>query len=209
MISFNRQCYLTWVDYLGLKMHFNNQIDWQIGNKPIKNWTPEAFLARADVQAFAAFVDFVPHPRDRVERMISSFIKNPQAHVTTANYMPDDIAEFHNARMRVIGSMSYFLNQDLDILYQYCYNNKYNLVDVLSLKDRHTPIIVSEVNSIGLNLETLSVLDRLFGYTRFDSISPLWNRNRVMICQYGKLIKFDQQKVKPLVDRLLSPRGNF
>lgn len=209
MISFTRQCYLTWVDYLGLKLHFNNKHDWQIGNRPLPNWTTEAFMARKDVQSFAAFVDFVPHPRERIERLISTFIKNSQAHVSTAHHLPDDIAEFHVARMRVIGSLSYVLEQDLDIIYQYCYNSGISLVDLLSLGDKHTPSIVSDVNKLGINLETLSVLDTLFGFTRFESISPLWNKNRVMICQYGKLIKYDKQKVKLAVDKILTcPRGN-
>ena len=204
MISFTKQCYFAWVDYLGLKMHFNNSFDWEIGRAPMPSWTPDSFMARADIQAFAAFVDFVPSPRERVERLISTFIKNPQAHVTTAHHMPDDIAEFHTARMRVIGSLSYELQQDLDTLYEFCYYTKTAFIDLLSLGgDKHTPSIVSDVNRIGINLETLSVLDTLFGFTRFESVSPLWNKNRIMICQYGKLLKYDRQKAKQAVDKLI------
>lgn len=203
MISFTKQCYLTWVDYLGLKLHFNNKHDWYIGHRPLPTWTAGAFMDRSDVQSFAAFVDFVPHPRERVERLISTFIKYPQAHVTTAHHLPDDVADFHAARMRVIGALGYELEQDLDTLYHYCYNNGFRFIDLLSLGDNHTPPIVRDVNDIGINLETLSVLDTLFGYTRFESISPLWNKNRIMICQYGKLLKCDKHKVKLAVDKLL------
>lgn len=196
MISFNKLCYLLWVDYLGLKMHFGGTIDWELGRKPLPSWTPDAFLNRTDKQAFAAFVDLVPDPRERVQRLISTFIKDRTAHITTAHYMPDDIAEFHTARLAVVSALNYHLGQDLDTIAEYCYNNDTTLVELLSLGNSHTPAIVRYVNEIGINLESLSVLDRFFGFTRFESISPLWNKNRVMICQYGKLLKYDADMVK-------------
>lgn len=193
------------MEYLGLKLHFSGEHDWQIGRVPLPSWTVDAFLNRNDIQAFAAFVDFVPSPQERIERLISTFIKNPSAHVSTAHHMPDDIAAFHIARMRVISSLNYNMQSDLDTLWEYCYNNGIRLIDLLCIGgDKHTPSIVSNVNAIGLNLETLCLLDRIFRYTRFDTVSPLWNRNRVMICQYSKLIKYDVKRLKPLVDKILS-----
>jgi len=196
MISFNKLCYLLWVDYLGLKMHFNGTIDWELGRKPLPSWTADAFLNRTDKQAFAAFVDFVPDPRERVQRLISTFIKDRTAHITTAHHMPDDIAEFHTARLAVVSALNYHLGQDLDTIAEYCYNTNTTLVELLSLGDSHTPAIVRNVNDIGINLESLSVLDQFFGFTRFESVSPLWNKNRLMIRQYGKLLKYDTDMVK-------------
>jgi len=35
------------------------------------------------------------------------------------------------------------------------------------------------------------VLDKIYGFTNQESLSPLWEHNRIIIAQYGKLLNLN------------------
>lgn len=184
MASFTRQCYFTWIDYLGIKLHFQNKLDWQPGYR-MPNWTETAFMKRNDVQAFAAFVDFVPSLRERQDRLISALIKNPTAHVTEAHHMPDDVYDFHIARLSNLRAFGYNFSKDIDTISDYCYANKTTLREMMLVNT--SPLLLR----CDICLETIVVLDKIYGFTNQESLSPLWEHNRIIIAQYGKLLNLN------------------
>lgn len=203
--SFNRECYLTWLHYVAFKQYFSSwEFEWNYDRVVLGNMTPQSFFKRKDVQAFALFVDTVDNLRQRQDIMVSAFIKNSESYVRDMTHMPDWLTDFHNSRMSVIYSLRHFVGKDLDNIEEYCYNEKISFVDILKVNETNlTPIIVKEAGLIGINLETLSLINNFFNYTRFESMSPLWNKNRLKIAKYGQLLDFDKAYLKTRFNHLL------
>lgn len=204
--SFNRRCYNTWLHYIGFKQHFNSfDFKWGFDKTKLGNISPNSFFSRKDVQSFAAFVDLVPNFADRQQMMVSAFIMDSNTYVTNIYQPSDELHEFHNSRISVISSLKYFLKQDVANIEEYLYNNpSLKLTDMLKIGDsEHTPLIIKNADEIGVNLETLGIINNYFKFTRFESISPLWNRNRLRVDKYGQLLTCDREWFEPQLQKLI------
>lgn len=203
--SFNRKCYYTWLHYVGFKQHFSHDdFNWNYDRDKLNTISPDTFFKRSDVQNFARFVDTTPNMRDRQELMVSAFILNPNSYVIDIIAPSDSLREFHGMRMGVVSSLAYHLRTELDKIDDFLYNENLTLIESLKVSDLNpSPLIVKHSGNIGISLETLSALNNFFNYSRFESLSPLWNKNRLKIAKYGKLLKFDQTWMKSRIDTLL------
>ena len=202
----SQRAYNTYIQYVALKQHFNSwAFNWRLENRNLRNFDFITMNKRADSDLFYRFAEHLPDLYLRQQQMISVFLCNPNAHIFDIFELTDELAIYHKQRMSTLTKLTRILQKDLANIQTYIVQYGTNIAGLLKPEQyAPAPLLVTKVEELGLSLETLALLDRYFNFTRFKTVSPLWERNRLKICKYAMLINFDLVSLQPEVDNLLS-----
>lgn len=199
----------AWVDYVGLKRHFQEEtFIWKPGWSS-KTLTVEALRARNDLAKFAEFVRKVKPREERIQYLISTFLNNNHAWI--GDVVSDDAKERHRARKKRIGSLHLAFPRECQAIADYANKEKKSLAWLLT-KQCPPPIIKASRNIVGgVSDETLAILDRVFKFAGVvDCPDPLWQNRSLVLRKYSALLVVEKSVIKQGMENLaaITPRGS-
>lgn len=169
--------YQTFVDYLGIKLHFNNfYFIWNKNKEYIKNKT-KLFEKRNDKKFFENFEKSHRKRNDRIEYLISGFIFNPDFWI--GNIFKEDFINFHNDRINRLDNLETIFKNDCEKIEFEMNDMKISFEKIFLTSGTKSPIITQIP---GINLESLSILQHLTGWANtWVPISSINEKTRRMI----------------------------
>ena len=191
--------YDAYVDYVEIKQHFSNpDFYWRRNKRKIKM---ESYLKRKDVKNFQHIVNKYKSASVWQEMMISSFICNQQYYVIDIAFPPDELLEFHYARMGVLNDLQNTFIRDIKRIDGYLYSRDKSFLDFIKPVVK-SPDILTTSNITGISLETIAILDKYLCFTDIDTLSPIWNKQRLILKKYGLLLQLNEKLVKLAISNL-------
>ncbi|MDD5151806.1 MAG: hypothetical protein PHC28_15225 [Flavobacterium sp.] len=185
-------------DYVGIKTHFN---EWgyfwhrTLDNQKI---TIDSFLKRKDKELFKYFTG---SRLSLIEIMITHFLIDKEIYIR--DILDKVYLDEHKERLIRLGKLNYQTKSEIESIIEYVEDNNISLKK-LFLPENNTPIIKDLIIDLKLNIETLSILDTFFGFTKYSGNNPLWQEKCLSIHKYGKLLILeDRQKIKGYIDNLI------
>lgn len=196
--------YLCFLDYVAIKLYFQDKLDWDVKGNPPVNIPMQSFYKRNDCKTFKGVVE--RHNSDREswrQFFISLFIYDDTAYVRDALDYPDGLLNFHKIRMAMLESLYPVFKLDIGRIQSYLSIEKQDFMDFIKPRTA-SPDILTSSGATGISLETIALLDRVFAFTDIATVSPRWDVQRRKIKKYSLLLPFDWGKIKPALDDLIS-----
>jgi hypothetical protein len=186
----------TYIDYVFLKQHFKKpQFIWNEGHRYSK---AGSVYNRKDQPFFQRFHDLYSTRKERIEHLISAFLLDPSVWI---GKLPDEsIILSHKDRMSRAGALEYTFEKDCSNIEWFLIENSLNLDKILLTTGTKHPIIVSELQEIGISWETLCLLDHFHGF--FDlwfPIDPIWKERRIRLNKYTYVLNLKDRNLKRML----------
>jgi hypothetical protein len=185
MASEDSEAFRLFVQYCKTKVHFNAW-DYDL-RKPLK-MEFESFEKRNDKRFFYHLNNYLKNPNVQDEYLVSAFLSNTNAWI--GDLINSEMIDEHLSRMKRINSILHVFEKDSFKIQDFMEDEKKGIKEILTPKGT-SPIIVSK---IGLQQETVSILDRFFNFSRFTNDDPLWERQRIMFYKYSLLLDLSEVK---------------
>ena len=189
----------TYIDYIGLKAHFNGDMIWKPSFKG--NLTDRNLIERQDAYIFKKISNKYGRRSDILNLFISALQNRPDFHVS--DFQDDDLLRLHKDRIRRCFDMEKTLEGEVDNLERYMKENDLTIKNILSRKEK--PLLVKRSKTIGAGTpEMMGILDSYFNFCIGDTSDPLWNQRAKSFKHYGKLFtNTDRIEFRSLIDRLV------
>jgi len=190
----------TFQDYVGIKLHFNGDLDWK--RHMVLKLGEDQLLKRKDAYYFIQLSE--QYEREKVIQMLVSMFKRKRAS-WIGEILEEENVDYHKKRMAVINSLKYVLRMDIERLVMFMEERKINVRTLLT-SDGQSPYIVTHQTDIigGVTDETLALVERAFKFCSQPSIDPLWEERRFMLGKYSSWIDVDGEFLKQQLNRLVS-----
>lgn len=198
----------SYVDYVGIKRHFNDDKSiWQF-NANYTRLKPSSFEKRKD-QAF--FIRLERSHRDRlhwVENLISGFLFSPNLWI--GQIFEDDIVNYHTARMTNLAGLESLFMRDCEKLQFHLFDHCVDLNGLLLTSSSKDPIIISLYLKKEVSLETLVILHHFTQWVEsWSPVNPLQKERRFQIYKYRYLLDLSDKnygKIEEAYQQLAQPR---
>ena len=200
-VSDLEEAVVTFRDYVGLKLHFSDNLIWR---RDMKLKLGQAqLLKRKDAYVFLQMNEQEPNREDRIQRLISLFKRDKNA--WSGTIFEEDNIRFHKARMSVARGLKHVVRTDIDRLVMFMDENKIDVRKLL-LTDGQKPYIISHEHDIlgGITDETLALINRGFKFCDQETIDPLWEERAFMLNKYGYCIEVDSEFLKQQFNKLIA-----
>lgn len=192
----------TYKEYVGLKLHFN---EWDFIWRPEHEYrmSTDAWVKRNDKAFFSRLSVVKPKRDERVEFLISAFMKNRQTWI--GEIFDEEIEESHRVRMSHRRALMYNFRVDCENIQDHLQANGMRLVELLRVGTSQPRIFEERVDG-GVTEETLSIFDWFFNYSRQETNNLLWEENRLKICKYKYTLGLQEyaSSLKSHIDTLLA-----
>lgn len=177
--------------FLAVKQHFcNDTYDYKKYNGKIKG-SIESFHKRKD-RIFFEKLSRQKKDNEILDFFVSNFVI---ADNSSSVWMPD-IIQYGNENyiewQKRQQSLSYLFEQDLNKL-----TEKHHLLDVIKIENKRHPIIVKELLSGNIMIETVIILNSILNFQKtFDEelIDPIWEMISKKMKKYSSFLQFDRSK---------------
>ena len=168
-------------DYVKLKLHFNGQLIWNPDTKG--RLTEDSLDKRKDASFFYNAAKSFKNRLEYVDSLVTGFVHDPNIWIGDA--ITSDMKFETEVRIGKIHAIMHNLDLDLEAIGDYLITNGLSLPDILA-SDSGTPKIHSKRRSMGdPRLETLCVLDYVFGFTKYTKdVDPLWFKKSLLTERY-------------------------
>lgn len=169
-------------DYVGLKIHFNDQMVWRRG-QPLK-LDEYNLLKRRDTYLFVRIAEET-NDRDAIfERLVSMLKRNQSAWI--GEYFEEETKQYHRERMAVVNALTYSFKMDVERVTDFMLEKKVTLKQAFLPKDGQAPLIIQEEPNIigGIKDESLALLNKALGFCSRITNDPLWNRRAFVLSKY-------------------------
>lgn len=191
-------------DYVGIKLHFNGDLNWHPGmTLRIKE---EQLIRRNDAYVFVSLAE--KYNREQIIQMLVSMFKRKRES-WIGEILEDENVAFHKSRMAVINSLKYVIRMDIERILLFMDERKIN-VRTLLMSDGQSPYIVTNQTDIigGVTDETLALLDRAFKFCSQETIDPLWEEKKFTLSKYSSWIDVDSKFLKQQLNRLVEAQSS-
>jgi hypothetical protein len=197
--SFLSEPLRTFQDYVGLKLHFNGDLNWK--RHMVLTLGEEQLLKRKDAYYFIQLAE--QHDREKIIQMLVSMFKRKRDS-WIGEILEEENVDYHKKRMAVINSLKYVVRMDIERLVLFMEERKIDVRGLL-LSDGQTPYIVTHQSDIigGVTDETLALLERAFRFCSQPTIDPLWEERKFMLGKYSSWIDADSEFLKQQFNRLV------
>lgn len=193
----------TYKSYVGLKLHFSNE-KFVFKSTSSLNILPQTFQNRKDKKFFELLYNKNNKILEKVQDyLISSFLIDNNLWIGD---MIDNlkVENYHKDRIKNKNALLHNFKQDMLKIEDYLLDNNYTLKQILDNSNK--VLLLQNRNSIGLKLETLSVIS---AYSNIcdkvvDNDDIIYNNLNHKVLKYGLLLKPYIQKdyvlniIKPL-----------
>jgi len=186
--------YNVYKDYVGIKTHFSEWNYYWSRNTDNSKLSFDTYQKRKDKELFKYFTGT---RLSLVELMITHFIEDKDIYIR--DILDKVYLDEHKNRLCRLGKLTYQTKIDIEKLTEYAEDNNITLKQ-LFLPGDNKPVI----SKLDINLETLSILDIFFKFTKHSGNNPLWQEKCLLIHKYGKLLLIeDKHKMKQYIDNFI------
>jgi hypothetical protein len=179
------------MNYIGLKLHFNSEkFIFKAGCDYSSAFTVSHYKKRKDFQFFEQLGR--QHKADfGLSYLTTSFICN--TNIWIGDILTDEtIADKHPLRIKKTSALKYYVTSDLTSVGTFCEKNSTSLKSLLSNCNGFPGIITELRAKSAISIETLSVLDHFFKFTRYETNDQLWQNVKSVISNYSCLLNIDE-----------------
>lgn len=187
----------TYVFYIGMKQYFTHwKFNWSMTTNKMKKIGHLQFVKRppGNRKHFYKVVEDIPDEGTRFEIITSAMIQTNNNSIADIAYPTVELADFHISRMKNLQKLNKLLVDDIDLLERYTLTYGTSLAELLTIKNGAEPGITMKAEAIGISLETMAALDTVYHYTENETLSPKWDRTRLILNKYGRLLEFETDK---------------
>ena len=174
-------------EYLALKNHFTkDSYDYFKYNKKVRA-TVQSFYKRKDRMWFEK-ISRQKSDQEVVDFFVANFVSCPDPETLWIGEMIKDGEGRYQNWQKKIQSLSYFFKEESKVLFE---ENKFQ--DVFKCSKGH-PVLLKKYLRGQLSLETLVLLDKIFGYSKnFDKKfqDPVWETVSRRIKKYNPFLNID------------------
>ena len=180
--------------YLGLKLHFTSDYDYtQYGGRT--RASKASFIKRKDRYFFARVAR--KYGESTQDYFISNFVHSPKGWL--GDFSEDNYLKWSKNKQ----SLTYNFITDMSLLF----SQISHFDDIFSLQTGQHPVLLKNFLAKRISLETMVILQGLLNYVkRFDEGMKddlVWPDNRRLIVKYGAFLKYDKQKCKDQLLKLI------
>ena len=180
--------------YLGLKLHFTTDYDYvRYGGKT--SASKASFLKRRDRNFFARVAR--KYGESTQDYFISNFVCSPKG------WLGDFNEDNYNKWMKHKQSLTYNFITDMSFLF----SQISEFDEIFSCNSGQHPVLLKNFLAKRISLESMVILQGLLNYVKqFDEDLKhdlVWPDNRRLIVKYGAFLKFDKQKCKTQLLKLV------
>src|SRR5574343_130096 len=194
----------TYKLYVGLKLHFSNEIFYFKNTNSIKI-PVKTYQSRKDKKFFELLYNKNNNSLEKTQDyLISVFLIDNNLWIGD---MIDNIKveNYHKERIKNKNALLHIFKQDIIKIEDYLLDAGYTFKQIMDISN-NKPIIIENRNEIGLRLETLATISAYSNIcSKVDNDDVIYNNLRHKILKYGLLLKTDIQKeyvlnlIKPLL----------
>ena len=180
--------------YLGLKLHFTTDYDYtRYGGKT--SATKASFLKRKDRSFFARVAK--KYDDKALDYYVSNFVKSPKGWL--GDFKEEHYLEWSKNKQ----ALTYNFITDMSFLF--------TIVDdfdsIFSCQNGQHPVLLKNFLAKRISVETMVILQGLLNYVRkWDKELQndlVWPDSRRLIVKYGAFLKYDEQKCKTQLLKLI------
>jgi hypothetical protein len=180
--------------YLGLKLHFTTDYDYhRYGGKT--SASKHSFLKRKDRNFFAKVAR--KYGESTEDYFISNFLCSPKG------WLGDFNETNYNNWMKYRQSLTYNFINEMSFLF----SQIENFDELFSCKKGKHPVLLKNYLAKRINLQTMVILQGLVDYVKqFDKELKddlVWPDNRRLVVKYGAFLKYDKEKCKVQLLKLI------
>ena len=190
--------YALYVDYLGLKLHFNGEIDWRPGILE-ERLDPVSLTKRSDWKVFVQICETRGEDRlDNRTALVTLFVDSPRSWI--GEVLGEDFKRKHLARIQRLRRLDETFLEDLLVIQRSAAEARKDFIDFVVTGN--PPHIIKLLGRRGgVCVETLSLLHHATGFADTVTSHPLWERQRKACDRYAPLLApyIDLEQVKELV----------
>lgn len=188
-------------DYVGLKLHFNDQFVWHRGFR--SRLGRDQLIKRKDAYMFIKTAEEMPDREKRIQVFISAFKKDPKAWI--GDIYEEDHQSYHKKRMAVVNSLRYSFSTDIDKIVMFMEERKIDVRGLLASKDK-PPYIIRHESDIpgGVKDETYALIEKAFKFCKLGQGDPLWERRSFMYSKYHYWLNIDPEFFDQQLSKLVA-----
>lgn len=191
--------YALYVDYLGLKLHFNGEIDWRPGILE-ERLDPVSLAKRHDWRVFVQIVE--ARGEDRIDNrtaLVTLFVESPKSWI--GEVLGEDFRRLHLARIQRLRRLEETFLDDLFKVQKAAKEGGKEFLDFVLMGNPPHIIKLLGKGAGGICIETLSLLHHATDFASVATNHPLWERKRKACDRYTPLLApyIDLEQVKELV----------
>lgn len=184
--------YETYKTFNALKLHFTTDSYDAIKYNFKTSIKPSSFYKRRDKYFFAKVGR--QYEKDLVNFFVSNFISD----VMYVGDMISEIGESHYKQwVKNTESLTYNFTKDINIISRIMADSKWSFEDLFKMsRGLSHPRIVTMYLKNEISLETLTILNGLFGFASRESISEplIWPELKRKIIKYHPFLRYDKNK---------------
>lgn len=191
--------YHLYVDYLGLKLHFNGEIDWRPGILE-ERLDPVSLSKRKDWKVFVQIVE--ARGEDRIDNrtaLVTLFVESPKSWI--GEVLGEDFRRKHLARIQRLRRLEETFLDDIFKIEKAARAAQKDFLDFVVTGNPPHIIKLLGKGPGGICVETLSLLHAATDFASTATSHPLWERQRKACDRYTPLLApyIDIEQVKELV----------
>lgn len=177
----------TYKQYVGIKLHFNNDNYYFKGTDGLK-LTVNNIMERNDKMFFVKLMNvYKNHTADKINFLVSCFKENNDAWI--GDMFNEDYERVHTKRMKIINSINYYFTSDIDRIIDYMDDNKMDLTELLSFNNSRPAIL----NVRSINDETIAIIDKFIPFLHQNTENPWWKNKKMILHKYNAFLTISEK----------------
>jgi hypothetical protein len=192
--------YQAWQCYLAMKMHFTTDYD-IVKYKGKVRTSVDAFNRRKNIVFMFQKLAKVYKDEELINYFLSNFVSNPKWDLGSLNN--EDSREQFLLWKKRIESLTYTFRQDIEHLCNIHNLEAFDESIIFQIKQNQHPLLLKEFLAKKINLETLVILNRLYGFVEtFDKSLDdklVWGEVSFLIKKYNPFIKINKERYNEFI----------
>jgi len=189
--------------YLAVKLHFTRDSYDIFEKRGAVKYSREQFNKRNDKGIFEKVARKYTKDSDLIQYYVSNIVYGNDSPV----YEIEESERYYLNWIKRKESITHTFNNDLSVIINDAYKNKLEKDSILGFTFNQQPSILTLFLGKRISLESVSILNDFIGLIdKWDSsgfVMNLWESEIKRIYKSKRFVKYDKEKIRPLVDKFL------
>ncbi|CAB4127504.1 59 protein [uncultured Caudovirales phage] len=195
--------YAAYRYYLAVKLHFTRDSYDIFEKRGAVKYSKDQFERRNDRMIFEKIARKYPKDHDLVQYLVSNIAYGNETPV----YEIEESERYYLNWIKRKESITHIFNDELSIIINDAHKNKLKKESVLDFTFNQQPSILTLYLGKRISLETVSILNDFIGLTDMWNMSgfvmTFWESEIKRIYKVKRFIKYDKEKIRPLVNHFI------
>lgn len=191
--------YLAFQYFMAVKLHFT-QASFDVFKNPKIKYSSAAFNKRRDRGLFEKLAR--KHKDD--SELIQYYVANFAYGNSNVVYNEEEASSCYFEWIKRKESISRVLENDIDSIILFAQKNKLSKTDVLDFTFGTPPVIMNLYLGNHIAIESLRIIDdylnMVYNWKNTDFTTSLWNNDILRIDKLKKFVKYDNNRIQPIID---------